>query len=65
MSLKWIGLSMMAGGAVAVGGAVAMDSSSSFERGTFMGEMILGGGGIIAFVIGAGLIFVDVILNLT
>ena len=52
MSAKHIGLALCAGGVACFVGAYCMDSKSSFEDGSFIGQILLAVAGAALFVAG-------------
>lgn len=63
-AMKWLALGLIAAGGFAVLSGLHMDSTSSFEGGTFIYEILLVVGGVVAMIVGAGIILVDVFASL-
>lgn len=64
MPLKEFAFLMMLGGSFACVAAGAMHGRASFESATFMVEIVLGAGGVIAFSLGAVMMVFSILLCL-
>lgn len=62
--MKWFALGLVAAGGFFFLSGMHMDSTSSFEGGTFIYEILLVVGGLAAMVVGVGIILVDIFASL-
>ena len=62
--MKWLALGLIVSGGFSVLSGLHMDSTSSFEGGTFMYEALLVMGGASAMIAGVSIILVDIFFSL-
>jgi hypothetical protein len=59
MESKWLALGLIAAGCAAFYAAYRMNATSSFEGGSFMGQIVVIAGGVISVAGGLGILLVE------
>ena len=63
--MKWLALVFVVIGVVAIAKGIAMNSTSSFDNGTFLGQMVLWGGGVCFVGIGIAIFLIVAFQGMT